>query len=198
LALHTLHTQDDDLDLVAQYRETHDVEVIGVLYQRYLHLVYGVCLKYLKDRQLSQDAVVQIFEKLMVDLPNKQINNFKPWLYVVTKNHCLMELRRMKSGARQDKDFQENALLFMESEPEMHPLDAQQGEELTDALYDCINRLKQEQRDCIERFYLKEKCYQEISEELDIDLNKVKSYIQNGKRNLKICLESKQQIGQMI
>lgn len=198
MALHTLHTQDDDLDLVAQYRETHDVEVIGVLYQRYLHLVYGVCLKYLKDRQLSQDAVVQIFEKLMVDLPNKQINNFKPWLYVVTKNHCLMELRRMKSGARQDKDFQENALLFMESEPEMHPLDAQQGEELTDALYDCINRLKQEQRDCIERFYLKEKCYQEISEELDIDLNKVKSYIQNGKRNLKICLESKQQIGQMI
>jgi len=198
LTLRTLHTDDDDLTLVARYRHTKDVEVIGVLYQRYLHLVYGVCLKYLKDRQLSQDAVVQIFEKLMVDLPNQQINNFKPWLFVVTKNHCLMELRRMKSGARQEKDFQENVSLFMESEPDVHPLDTQQGEALTDALYDCIQRLKQEQRDCIERFYLKEKCYQEISEELDLEMNKVKSYIQNGKRNLKICLESKQEIGQVI
>jgi len=198
LTLRTIHTDDDDLILVARYRHTKDVEVIGILYQRYLHLVYGVCLKYLKDRLLSQDAVVQIFEKLMVDLPNQQINNFKPWLFVVTKNHCLMELRRMKSGARQEKDFQENASLFMESDPEMHPLDSQQGEALTDALYDCIQRLKQEQRDCIERFYLKEKCYQEISEELDLEMNKVKSYIQNGKRNLKICLESKQEIGQII
>jgi len=198
LASRTLHTDDDDLTLVARYRHTKDVEVIGILYQRYLHLVYGVCLKYLKDRQVAQDAVVQIFEKLMVDLPNQQINNFKPWLFVVTKNHCLMELRRMKSGARQEKDFQENASLFMESEPDVHPLDSQQGEVLTDALYDCIQRLKQEQRDCIERFYLKEKCYQEISEELDLEMNKVKSYIQNGKRNLKICLESKQEIGQII
>lgn len=198
MAARTLHTNDDDLTLVARYRQTKDVDVIGVLYQRYLHLVYGVCLKYLKDRQLAQDAVVHIFEKLMSDLPNQQINNFKPWLFVVTKNHCLMELRRMKSGAVQEKNFQENAALFMESEAEMHPLDSQQGEALTDALYDCIQRLKQEQRDCIERFYLKEKCYQEISEELDLEMNKVKSYIQNGKRNLKICLESKQQIGEMI
>jgi RNA polymerase sigma-70 factor (ECF subfamily) len=189
---------DDDMVLVEKYQRTSDPEVMGLLYEKYMHLVYGVCLKYLKGRQEAQDAVVQIFEKLIADLPHQSIRQFKPWLYVVTKNYCLMELRRMKGSTRFEKDIEETNVLFMESEPSLHPLDSEDGQVLTAALHDCIKQLRDVQRQCIERFYFNDKCYQEISDEFDIDLNKVKSYIQNGKRNLKICLESKHEIRETI
>lgn len=192
------HIDDDDQVLLEKYRRTSDPEVMGLLYKKYMQLVYGVCLKYLKGRTEAQDAVVQIFEKLISDLPHQQIQQFKPWLYVVTKNFCLMELRRMKSGMRLEKNIQENSSSFMESESSVHPLDSEEGQAITAALHDCIKRLRDEQRLCIERFYFEEKCYQEISDELTIELNKVKSYIQNGKRNLKICLESKHEVTQTL
>jgi RNA polymerase sigma-70 factor (ECF subfamily) len=53
----------------------------------------------------------------------------------------------------------------------------------------CIETLGDEQKQCVKLFYLQEKCYKEITESTGFDMNKVKSYIQNGKRNLKICME---------
>lgn len=179
-----------DNELVAAFAETQNPEVLGVLYQRYMHLVYGVCLKYFKNKDTAKEGVIQLFEKLMVELPKQQIANFKPWLYVVTKNFCLMELRKQKAGLRHELLFMENITPFVENEPDVHPLDSDDGQELTDALQNCIAKLKDDQRRCIELFYFENRCYNEISEMLAIDAKKVKSYIQNGKRNLKICLES--------
>lgn len=180
-----------DLELVALFVQTGDADVLGVLYQRYMHLVYGVCLKYLKEREGAKDAVVHIFEKLMADLPKQQIGNFRPWLYVVAKNHCLMELRKQKSGGHPEVLFLENLPAVVENQPDVHPLDGDGGQELEDALQQCIEKLKADQRRCIELFYFDNRCYNEIAEVLDIDAKKVKSYIQNGKRNLKICLDSR-------
>lgn len=161
---------------------------MGTLYSRYMHLVYGVCLKYFQDRERSRDLVMHIFEKLVVEVPRHEIRNFRSWLYVLTKNTCLMEIRKEKSRSEKETIFfieQEN---FMESEDKLHPVD-EDPEKWTDALRDCISRLKEEQKVCIELFYYKEKCYREISGILGLDEKKVKSYLQNGKRNLKICLE---------
>ena len=179
----------DDKSLVNHYRESGDIDVLGVLYKRYMVLVYGVCLKYLKDRERAKDAVMDIFEKLTVELQVKEVDNFRPWLYVVAKNHCLMALRSMKVDTRNEEKYQNELSFFMESESFVHPVDEPDAD-LNRALKDCIERLKVEQKQCVELFYFENKCYKEIAGELNLEIKKVKSFIQNGKRNLKNCLEN--------
>jgi len=153
-----------------------------------MHLVYGVCLKYFKNSDLSKDAVIDIYEKIQSSIHNHEIKNFKSWLYVVTKNYCLMELRK-NSGTRVLVSSEEELANFMETTPELHPIDREQNEAVEKALADCIEKLKTEQKSCIRLFYFENKCYREISAELKLEEKKVKSFIQNGKRNLKICME---------
>jgi RNA polymerase sigma-70 factor, ECF subfamily len=181
-----LSTGDDEL--ISRYLQEKDPEILGVLFQRYMHLVYGVCLKYLKDREESKDTVILIFEKLKEEIERHEVHNFKSWLYVMTKNFCFRKLQTQASASKKFQEYSNDKI--MESTLEMSPLDEIQSENLTEALKDCITKLKTEQRICIELFYYKEKCYQEISDLQNLPLAKVKSYIQNGKRNLKICLES--------
>ncbi len=179
-----------DEQLIAAYQSTGDLNQLGRLYQRYMHLVYGVCLKYLKNREDAQDAVMGIFEKLSRELKDKEVELFKPWLYVVSKNYCLMQLRHQKSVQQKEKEFQNSELLFMENPSAVHLNDEWEPEAMDDRLQECLQKLRLQQRQCIELFYFEELCYQDISLQLKLDLKKVKSYIQNGKRNLKICLES--------
>lgn len=178
-----------DDKLLAEYLKIQDLDILGELYARYMHLVYGVCLKYFKNREKSQDAVIQIFEKLIVEIKRHEIRNFKSWLFVVTKNHCLMELRKAKPGKTILIAYDEELAGFMEKEPELHPVDREPEEINEKALNDCIEKLKEEQKNCIRLFYFENKSYREISVALEIEEKKVKSYIQNAKRNLKICLE---------
>jgi RNA polymerase sigma-70 factor (ECF subfamily) len=178
-----------DEEILSRYLESGNLDVLGELYSRYIHLVYGVALKYLSDREAAKDATMQVFEKLIVEIPRHRVENFRSWLYVLTKNHCFMQLRTEKSQARMHEKWkteQEN----MESGEEMHPLD-EECENLEGALRECMNRLKDEQRRCIELFYYKKQCYKEISDQLNLPEKKVKSHLQNGKRNLRICLEEK-------
>lgn len=177
-----------DNELLNRYREKQDLDLLGALYQRYMLLVYGVCLKYLKNRDDSQDAVMQIFETLIHDVPRFEIRNFKSWLYGVARNHCLMKLR--KDIRERDKQHEIAGELFMESTTILHPLEEEDDEEIRERLKTCLEQLKEEQRRCIELFYYQQQCYREIAAELMYDELKVKSFIQNGKRNLKICLES--------
>jgi RNA polymerase sigma-70 factor, ECF subfamily len=179
-----------DEDLIAEFSSTRDPEILGELYSGYMHLVYGVCLKYLKDRNEAMDAVMEIFEKLITEVPKHNIENFRSWLHVVTKNYCLMQIRSEKSKDEKMGEWINDQLIFMENSPEMHPIDdEEQGMEK--ALEECIERLKDEQRACINLFYYENRCYNEIAESLGLDEKKVKSHLQNGKRNLKLCLEDK-------
>jgi RNA polymerase sigma-70 factor (ECF subfamily) len=155
-----------------------------------MHLVYGVCLKYLKNREESMDAVMQIFEKLITEIPRHSINNFKSWLHVVTKNYCLMQIRSHKSQAEKINDWINDPLIFMETSQVLHPIDEDEYN-MEDALKDCIERLKNEQKECIRLFYYESRCYNEIADSMGLDEKKVKSHLQNAKRNLKLCLEEK-------
>jgi RNA polymerase sigma-70 factor (ECF subfamily) len=181
-----------DEELLIEFRSGGDLEVLGELYSRYMHLVYGVCLKYLKVRDESQDAVMQIFEKLIIEIPKHNIENFRSWLHVVTKNYCLMQLRSDKSQSERIIEWINEHDVFMETVTDLHPLDEDNDSKVMDiALEDCIESLKEEQKKCIRQFYYENKCYNEISENMDLEVKKVKSYLQNGKRNLKLCLEEK-------
>ena len=179
-----------DQELLAIFSRSGDLEVLGKLYSRYMHLVYGVCLKYLRNREDSMDAVMQIFEKLIIEIPRQEIRNFRSWLHVVTRNFCLMKLRSDKSENEKMKGWLDDSLFFMETLPDLHPIDEERSE-INKALEECIEKLKSEQKACITMFYYESKSYLEIATDLGIDEKKVKSYLQNGKRNLKICLEEK-------
>jgi RNA polymerase sigma-70 factor, ECF subfamily len=181
-----------DEALLTEFRTGSDLEVLGELYSRYIHLVYWVCLKYLKVREESQDAVMQIFEKLITEIPKHNIENFRSWLHVVTKNYCLMQLRSEKSQSERISEWINEHDVFMETVTDLHPLDEDEDSTLKyDVMEDCIERLKEEQKKCIRQFYFENRCYNEISADLEIEVKKVKSYLQNGKRNLKLCLEEK-------
>jgi RNA polymerase sigma-70 factor (ECF subfamily) len=181
---------ESDEKLINEFISTGDLEVLGGLYSRYMHLVYGVCLKYLRDRDESKDAVMHIFEKLIIDIPKQKIDNFRSWLHVVTKNYCLMQLRSQKSKDEKLKEWIVDQTVFMESVSVMHPIDEDEQDMKKD-LADCIERLKNEQKECIRQFYYENRCYNEIAAKMNLDEKKVKSYLQNAKRNLKICLEEK-------
>jgi RNA polymerase sigma-70 factor (ECF subfamily) len=179
-----------DEDLVKEFSSSGDLEVLGELYSGYMHLVYGVCLKYFSDRDESMDSVMQIFEKLVHEIPRHDIGNFRSWLHVVTKNYCLMQIRSQKSYAVKQNEWIEENQVFMENHYSPHPVDMD-GKEMEEVLRECIEKLKEEQKECIRQFYYENRCYNEIAVNMNLDEKKVKSHLQNGKRNLKLCIEEK-------
>ncbi len=181
----------DDIELVAKFKQTNDNAIIGVLFQRYTHLIFGVCVKYLKDEDDAQDASMQIFEKLLVDLKKHEVQQFKAWLHMVCKNYCLMQLRSGASKLKRDREMHKDFAGLMESDHELH-LTVQNTKEIQlTHMEECMKGLNDEQKLCIELFFLQEKSYQEVTEATNFTMNNVKSYIQNGKRNLKNCIESR-------
>jgi RNA polymerase sigma-70 factor (ECF subfamily) len=173
-----------DKELVNLYRSSGNMDVLAVLFQRYMDLLYGVCLKYLKQPETAKDAVMQIFEELVVKLPKHEVDNFKSWLYTLAKNHCLMQLRTPKN--LKTTEFKPDS---MQLEEEVHLNGIQLKEENLQKLERCLQTLSTEQKKTVELFYLQNKCYKEIADATGIEWNKVRSFIQNGRRNLKICME---------
>ena len=147
-------------------------------------MVYGVCLKYLKNPETAKDAVMQIFEELVQKLPKHQVDNFKSWLYTLAKNHCLMRLRAEKKAPIAKISDE-----LMQSEDAGHLEDVLNREENFKQLEYCMGQLAGDQRQVIVLFYLQGKCYNEITNETGLEWNNVRSFIQNGRRNLKICME---------
>ena len=179
--------QDTDQELIAVFKKTGETYHLSRLYQRYMDLVFGVCLKYFKDAERSKDAVMDIFEELNTKLKQHDVENFKGWLHVLARNYCLMQLRSPKNM----KTTEFNAD-FMQSAHTNHLTnEALEKEETFKQLEHCIEKLPQDQKHSIQLFYLEKKCYNEISTITGFEWSQVRSYIQNGKRNLKICLESK-------
>ncbi len=176
---------ESDVALIQQYRTNDDLNALGELYNRYMELVYGVCLKYMKQPEDAKDCVINIFEELIIKLKKYEVENFKGWLYQLAKNYCLMKLRSRKSQPINiDVDV-------MHLPGNIHHDDVMEKEAHFNNMEYCIKQLPYEQKQAIELFYLKEKCYKEISEITNTDINKVRSFIQNGRRNLKICMEKK-------
>ena len=181
------NTRDlSDRELVYRYQKSRNKRYIGELYERYGHLVYGVSLKYLKNVQEAQDNVMLVFEKLMSELEKSDIKNFKAWIHTVTKNQCLMHLRKNKNVRSKEQSIEPIEYSLASETTDVEQVIAK--EHSLTQMEQALNQLKKEQKTCVELFYLREKCYQDIAEITGFSLKQVKSYIQNGKRNLKIIL----------
>jgi RNA polymerase sigma-70 factor (ECF subfamily) len=176
----------EDAFLIREYKATGKLDFLAALYQRYMNLVYGVCLKYF-DEDASKDAVMQIFEELISKLKQHEVQNFKSWLHVLARNHCLMKLRAMKNKESRQVSIDDHPVV--ENEEMGHHENGITLEDNLQSMEKCLETLPVEQKRSVDLFYLQEKSYRQVSDITGYDMNKVKSYIQNGKRNLKICME---------
>ncbi|CAN5750050.1 sigma-70 family RNA polymerase sigma factor [soil metagenome] len=177
-------TNAPDEELVQSYRSTGKLDILSELYQRYMELVYGVCLKYLKEPGDAQDAVLNIFEELISKLLKHEVNNFKGWLYQLSKNHCLMLLRSEQKFKKVQIDVS-----LMQNDETVHLNGELDKEDNFKHLNYCLGQLIAEQKNVLELFYLEGKSYNEIVTVTGIEWNAVRSFIQNGRRNLKICMD---------
>lgn len=182
--MHQLKNKSD-LELAELYKSKDNRDALGILFKRYYHLVLGVCLKYFKDLDTAKDLTMRIFEKLIFLLKKHQIEFFKSWIYRVSQNECLMELRKNKTITNSVDNM---ALESMENEENLHLL--KEKEDILERMEKELGLLPEEQQQCIKMFYLDKKTYQEISIQTGFTFMQVKSYIQNGKRNLKIKLSN--------
>ncbi len=173
-----------DAFLLKDYQERLNQQSLATLYLRYTDLVYGTCMKYLKNEDASKDAVMDIYTQLLHKLATHKVEHFKSWLYVLTKNHCLMQLRKEKKSIT--VEFSNSV---MQQEDFSHLDDVLEKEKELRKLENCIGGLNNEQQKVIRLFYLDSKCYNEIVDETGYDWSKVRSLVQNGRRNLKICME---------
>ncbi|MDQ3046587.1 MAG: sigma-70 family RNA polymerase sigma factor [Bacteroidota bacterium] len=174
-----------DKELVSHYKNSADKIYVGELYKRYSHLVLGMCISYFKDKEIAKDMLLQIFEKLFVELRKREVENFKAWLTFVVRNYCISELRKIQTKQKNEIGYQYEVQMQMTVEdPELQKLEEKKLAELSKAL----DHLNPFQKRCIELFYLKDMSYSQIVELTGYSVNEVKSYIQNGKRNLKLLM----------
>ncbi len=170
-----------DEEIIKEYKKSSNPALIGILFDRYSYLVYSVSFHYLKDEDDCKDAVLTIFENLSKDLSKYEVKHFSSWLHVVTKNHCLRQLSKRKDFIPITDKTNLSEPQEEESEFNIHLPDLDKA----------IDQLNEDQKICIDLFYLKELSYKEITEKTGFNLNQVKSFIQNGKRNLKLILLKK-------
>lgn len=182
-------TELSDADLLQRYRDTDELADLAALFGRYTELTYGSCLKYLKDATAAEDAVMNIFEELTKKVKKHEIKQFRGWLHVLTRNHCLMILRKQNKNKTVEYDPQ-----LMQSTAIVHPdyeIDQVETVSEVDLLKECMKTLADHQKYCVDQFYYGNKSYKEIAIETGDPVGKVRSNIQNGRRNLRICIEKK-------
>ncbi|MFT4525799.1 MAG: RNA polymerase sigma-70 factor (ECF subfamily) [Granulosicoccus sp.] len=173
-----------DNELISRFRYSYDPEYVGELFQRYTHMLFGVCLKYLQDEEKAKDAVMSLFEKVVKDLKRHEVENFRTWVYSVAKNHCLMDLRKERTIRPHKQNYDAFMKEIVENEDPMH-LNGISQVELDGKLVAAIDTLKDDQKTCIQLFYFEKKSYENIVETTDYTYKEVKSHLQNAKRNLK-------------
>ena len=176
-----------DQQLLQHFYADRNNEWLGILLERYTLLLLGVCMKYLKNEEEAKDSVQQIFLKVIQELQKYKVEYFKSWIYMVAKNHCLMKLR--DRNGKIPVEINERFAAAPEEEIDRQAL--MQNDHTLDLMEDALKELNPEQLQCVTLFYLQKKSYQEISDATGYTMLQVKSYIQNGKRNLKIFIEKK-------
>ncbi|MDQ2864067.1 MAG: sigma-70 family RNA polymerase sigma factor [Bacteroidota bacterium] len=179
------YTDSSDNELLEKFYADRDNKWLGILLPRYTLLLLGVCMKYLKNEHDAQDCVQQIFLKVINELPKYKVEYFKSWIYIIAKNHCLMKLR---DKGKYTAEFNETISNLPDETEEKNKLI--EKDILINKMMDAIIKLNPEQQQCVSLFYLEKKSYAEIVEITGFSKLQVKSFIQNGKRNLRLMIEN--------
>lgn len=175
-----------DQQLLENFYADNNNEWLGILFPRYTLLLLGVCMKYLKNEEEAKDCVQQVFLKALTELHKYKVEYFKSWLYMVAKNHCLMKLRDKN---KRTIEMNDNVMGAINEETDKILLE--QKDKTLSLMEQALEELNEEQKKCVKLFYLDKQSYQQIADTTGFSLMQVKSYIQNGKRNLKQMIEKR-------
>lgn len=175
-----------DRELLDNYSRDRNSQWLGTLFERYTLLIFGLCMKYLKNEEDAKDCVQQVYLKAITELNKYPVQYFKSWLYTVTRNQCLMRLRSIQD--RIPEEIREENIAVEQPVPLLHHIEKDRKLELLSL---CLKELSGEQQQCVTLFYLEKKSYQQIADQTGYSAMQVKSYIQNGKRNLRKLLDQK-------
>ncbi|MGH1437820.1 MAG: RNA polymerase sigma factor [Lewinella sp.] len=187
--LRTQKEDTSDAELLTRFQQKEDRQALAVLFDRYIELIYGLSLQYLKTPSRAEDATLAIYAELQQKLPHHEVKNFKNWLYTFIRNHCLMQLRKEKKMITVNYDP-----AFMQSDANWHLSDGPSEEEERESALDfCLEQLNDQQKACVQLFYYKGHSYKEIATMRNEDVGRIRSNIQNGRRNLKNCIEGQEQ-----
>ena len=182
--------RSDAAEYVAAYRATGDLAILGELYEQHMELIYAVCYNYLRDEEEAKDAVMNLFEQLITDLHKHDVQQFGPWLHSVARNYCLMQLRKNQAHPKSELVTNDSGALAGDLFEPTAPNEAEWLDKEADLtlMETCLKTLPAEQQTCLTLFYLERKTYTEVADLTGFGLKQVKSYLQNGRRNLKICM----------
>jgi RNA polymerase sigma factor (sigma-70 family) len=172
-----------DAEILQRFYSDRNNEWLGILLQRYTLLLLGVCMKYLKNEEEAKDSVQQVFLKAINELHKYKVEYFKSWIYMVAKNHCLMQLR---DKGKYTAEINERVMAAADETADKNSF-IEKDNALT-SMAAALQQLNKEQQLCITLFYLEKKSYQEIADQTQFTMMQVKSHIQNGKRNLKLLM----------
>lgn len=181
-----MHNHITDQELLERFYADHDNQWLGILLERYTLLLLGVCMKYLKNEELARDSVQQIFLKAITELQKYKVDYFKSWIYMVAKNHCLMQLRDKPGKKTFEITEKISAEEYLTDKKELI-----ENEKTYDYMSEALKELNSDQQLCVTLFYMEKKSYQQIAEQTGYSMMQVKSHIQNGKRNMRILIEKK-------
>ncbi len=179
------HNHITDAELLQNFYNDHDNKWLGILLPRYTLLLLGVCMKYLKNEDDARDCVQQIFLKVINELRKYKVEYFKSWIYMIAKNHCLMKLRDQKKAT-----VELNEQLATAANAETDKKMLLEKDALLQRMEAALNKLNPDQKLCVKLFYLEKKSYSEVAEITGFTMMQVKSYLQNGRRNLKLLIEN--------
>jgi RNA polymerase sigma factor (sigma-70 family) len=180
-------THITDQELLDKFYDDRDNNWLGILFERYTLLLFGLCMKYLKDNEEARDAVQHVFLKAITELHKYKVQYFKSWLYMVAKNHCLMKLRDRHGKIPAELSDEQ----ITDDSDQLTISTLIEKDRTLELMATSLNELSSEQKQCVTLFYLEKKSYHEIAGVTGYSVMQVKSYIQNGKRNLKLLLEKK-------
>jgi RNA polymerase sigma-70 factor (ECF subfamily) len=186
----SLYEKLSDKELLDQFQQFHDKHCLGILLQRYTLLLLGVCLKYLKNEEEAKDAVQQVFTKVIIEIEKYPVEHFKSWIYTIARNYCFMQLRNKIIPLPEEAIDHSNGTHFSEN-PDSDIISLLEKEELLDLLNEALNELQPNQQQCVTLFYMYKKSYRQICQQTGFNILQVKSFIQNGKRNIRLLIEKK-------
>jgi RNA polymerase sigma factor (sigma-70 family) len=177
----------EDKELLEKFYADRNNQWLGILLQRYTLLLLGVCMKYMKNEEDAKDCVQQIFLKTIAELQKYKVVYFKSWIYMIAKNYCLMKIRDRNGKVPLELKYN----LAIEDEDDFYRSQLIEKDQILSMMEQSLEELNDEQKQCVTLFYLQKKSYNQIAEETGFSMLQVKSFIQNGKRNLRLLVEKK-------
>ncbi len=168
-----------DADVHARLHAKQYREALSLLLPRYRDKVFRLCFSMLRDRALAEDVTQEIFLKVWRALPGYGAQaSLSTWIYAISRNTCLSELRRRKPTVSIDQDEESY-------DSEVAALSApEQDDSATVSVSQVLDQLPERYRQAVTLFYMEDKSYEQTAQSLGLPLGTVKALLHRARKRL--------------